>query len=155
MIDDVIQAWRTNCRVNQMLLAEIGDDGLRATLSKRGGRDVARQFAHLHTVRAYHLENRAKGMLVGLRKFGTEESPSREELLEALADSARRVEEWLRRAHAGEKGFRLMKRGLAQTLAYLVAHESHHRGNILLTLKECGHAVDSKVRYAIWDWDRI
>lgn len=47
-----------------------------------------------------------------------------------------------------------MKRGLVQHLAYFVAHESHHRGSILLTLKQCG-PVDQTTRYAIWDWDRI
>lgn len=34
------------------------------------------------------------------------------------------------------------------------AHESHHSGNILLTLKQSGHPVQQDVRYAIWDWDR-
>jgi uncharacterized damage-inducible protein DinB len=45
--------------------------------------------------------------------------------------------------------------GLVQYVAYVVAHESHHRGSILLTLKQCGHPVDQDTRYAIWDWDRI
>ena len=29
------------------------------------------------------------------------------------------------------------------------------RGSILLTLKQCGHSVDSAVRYSIWDWDKV
>jgi uncharacterized damage-inducible protein DinB len=40
-------------------------------------------------------------------------------------------------------------------LGYFIAHESHHRGSILLTLKQSGHPVDKKTAYAIWDWDRI
>ena len=40
------------------------------------------------------------------------------------------------------------------TLAYFVAHESHHRGSILLTLKQSGHAVARDVAYGIWDQDR-
>jgi uncharacterized damage-inducible protein DinB len=40
-------------------------------------------------------------------------------------------------------------------LAYFVAHESHHRGNILLMLKQCGHRIDSGASYAIWDWDKM
>ena len=28
-------------------------------------------------------------------------------------------------------------------------------GNVLLTLKECGHGLDKDVRYAIWGWDQI
>ena len=48
-----------------------------------------------------------------------------------------------------------MKKGVVSMLGYFIAHESHHRGSILLTLKECGHKVDQKVQYKIWDWDRM
>jgi len=50
------------------------------------------------------------------------------------------------------RGFR---RGPVQTLAYFIAHESHHRGSILLTLKQSGHPLDVRSCGAIWDWDRI
>lgn len=40
-------------------------------------------------------------------------------------------------------------------LPYLVAHESHHRGNILLTLKTSGHKLDQDTSYAIWNWDKM
>lgn len=39
-------------------------------------------------------------------------------------------------------------------MGYFIAHESHHRGNILLTLKQCGHRLDQDTQYAIWDWTR-
>lgn len=52
----------------------------------------------------------------------------------------------------GPRGF---KKGLVTSIAYFIAHESHHRGSILLTLKQCGHPVDQESRYAIWDWDRM
>lgn len=44
---------------------------------------------------------------------------------------------------------------MVAALGYFIAHDSHHRGNILLTLKQCGHAPPQDVRYAIWDWDKI
>ena len=40
-------------------------------------------------------------------------------------------------------------------LPYLVAHESHHRGNILLTPKTSGHKLDKDASYAIWNWDKM
>lgn len=153
--DEILDAWRTSHRVNLLLLDAISDEGMLATLSTRGGRNVARQFAHLHTVRLMHLEARAKSLSKGARAFATEDVPSRKELVAALDDSADRVAEWLRRAAAGEKGFRAFKKGVATTLAYLVAHEAHHRGNVLLTLKQCGHAVPQETRFLIWDWDKI
>jgi hypothetical protein len=36
--------------------------------------------------------------------------------------------------------------------AFLVSHESHHRGQIALTLKQAGHPLEKKVAFGIWEW---
>ena len=47
------------------------------------------------------------------------------------------------------KGF---KPHAAAFLGYLVSHESHHRGQIALTLKQAGHPLDKKTAYGLWEW---
>ena len=47
------------------------------------------------------------------------------------------------------------EKGIFTTLSYFIAHESHHRGSVILTLKECGYNLEQSERYAIWDWDRM
>ena len=37
-------------------------------------------------------------------------------------------------------------------IAYYMAHDSHHRGQIVLSLKQAGHPVNKKVQYGIWEW---
>jgi uncharacterized damage-inducible protein DinB len=66
-----------------------------------------------------------------------------------------RIEQWIRLASENTPGIRTFKRGLVPTVAYLIAHESHHRGSILLTLKECGQPLDRSTRDSIWDWSKI
>jgi uncharacterized damage-inducible protein DinB len=151
----IAAAWRTNNRINLHLVDHISDEGLRCTLSKRGGRNVVRQFAHLHNVRVWHLENRARDLSRGLHVFETLEEPGRDELKAHLVASGERVETYLLEAAAGASRRRTAKKGVVSALGYFIAHESHHRGNIVLTLKQCGHKMDSKALYAIWDWDRM
>ena len=37
-------------------------------------------------------------------------------------------------------------------LGYMVAHEAHHRGQIMLILKVNNRFVDKKIQYGIWEW---
>ena len=47
MRDELIEAWQTNHRINLFLIEGISEEGLRSSLSTRGGRDVARQTDRL------------------------------------------------------------------------------------------------------------
>ncbi len=155
MLDELVEAWRTNNRINLFLIDEISDEGMRCTLSTRGGRDVARQFAHIHNNRVWHMERRAKDLAEELSKFPTKLSPEKDELREALSSSCDVMESYFEGVLAGEPKRRGFRKGIFTTFGYFVAHESHHRGNILLTLKQSGHAVDKTARDAIWGWDQI
>ena len=44
-MDDVLEAWRSNNRINLLLFDQISDEGMRCTLSKRGG--PANDLGHL------------------------------------------------------------------------------------------------------------
>jgi len=155
MLAQLREAWRINNRIHLTLIDRISDPGWHCTLSKRGGRSVARQFTHIHYLRVHHLCNRANGLADGLAMFDAQDEPDRPALIAALTDSAARMEMWIDLACNHDANVRVFKRGVAVQVAYFIAHESHHRGSILLTLKQCGHPVDARVRYAIWDWDHI
>ncbi len=152
--EELLEAWMTNHRINVMVLEALSAEALASTLSTRGGRDVARQFAHLHNVRVWHLEKRAKELAVGLEEFESKYSPSKAELLAALEASTERIGTFLGDVLEGKPKRRGFRKGIFTTLSYFVAHESHHRGSILLTLKQCGHLPDKEVTYGIWGWDQ-
>jgi uncharacterized damage-inducible protein DinB len=149
-----VEAWRTNQRMLVGLIDAIDDEGMRATLSKRGGRGVAGELAHIHNVRVYHIEKRAPDLAKGLATFPTKTEPTKAELKTALGASADAVERLLVGSFRGEKKRRGFRRGVFTTLAYFISHESHHRGRILLTLKVSGHTLDKAAQYRLWAWDQ-
>ena len=155
MLEELLEAWRTNNRINLFLIDKISDEGMRCTLSVHGGRNVVRQLAHLHNVRVWHLENRARELAEGLYQFESKEEPGKEKLKECFLASGSRIETFLEDCMAGLPRRRPFKKGIMTTLAYFVAHESHHRGSILLTLKQSGHKLEQKTQYAIWNWDKM
>lgn len=155
LIDELIEAWRTHNRINLFLLERISDEGLACSSGPRGGGRVWKQFAHMHSIRAYKLENWHKPLSLALPKYGGDDVVPRDELIAAFQRSGDAMEQFFRLAAAGETKKRGFKKGLMTSFGYLVSHESHHRGNILLTLKLAGHRVPQADAYAIWDWDRM
>jgi uncharacterized damage-inducible protein DinB len=155
MLDELTTAWRTNNRINLMLIDRISAEGMRCTLSKRGGRGVAGEFAHMHNVRLMQLQKRARDLAEGLSKFPTGYVPSKAELKKALTASASAIEEFLVGVFEKRPKRRGFKRGIFATLSYFVTHEAHHRGRILLTLKVSSHTLERDTQMAIWDWDRL
>ncbi|MFQ5607845.1 MAG: hypothetical protein ACE5GA_07840 [Candidatus Zixiibacteriota bacterium] len=154
-LEQLLDAWWTNNRINLFLIDKISAPGMKCTLSKRGGRNVCRQFAHMHNNRVWQLEKRARDLSKGLTIFATEDEPIKTALKKAMNASAEKFVTFFERCVTGEGKARCFKKGVISNLGYLIAHESHHRGSILLTLKERGHKLDKDISYAIWDWEKM
>ena len=109
----------------------------------------------MHNNRVWQLERRAKDLAAGLETFPTGSVPSKAKLKKALTASAKAIETFLADVLEGKPKRRGFKKGIFTTLSYLVSHEAHHRGRILLTLKVSGHTLDKETQGAIWGWDQI
>lgn len=155
MVDQFVETWRINNRVNLILLDEISDEALHTTLSKRGGGTPAKQFAHLHNVRFWKLEKLAKDLVLEQEKISLRKKINREILRYKLIESSESIERILGEGFENNGKLKGYRRGVITFLGYLISHESHHRGNIVLTLIESGYKLPKSVSYDIWDWNKI
>src|SRR5688572_2858966 len=142
---EVLATWKRHQQILLFLLQRIPEKQLGAVTLDAKGRDVARAFAHLNRTRLGWLSFHATGERPDLPKSSKGDRPKKKELAAALKESGKRVEELLAKALRKEARVRLFGKSPVRWMGYLVAHESHHRGQILLALKQSGFTFDEKV----------
>jgi uncharacterized damage-inducible protein DinB len=56
-----------------------------------------------------------------------------------------------------ERGGRLKsaKRGVIAFFGYALSHEAHHRGQVILYLKQAKMRVGPMAGYGLWEWEKI
>ena len=147
---NLLETWAIHQKMNELLLRDLTDAALDAQAGTKG-RTVREQWYHIHNVRLLWFKSAMPTLLEGLVKLEKDNRVSRKELVEELKKSSAAVSKLLESGfNSGRiKGFKPHPEAF---LGYLISHESHHRGQIILILKENGHLPDGKVLYGLWEW---
>ncbi|HVX49757.1 MAG TPA: DinB family protein [Chitinophagaceae bacterium] len=148
-MQQLIETWQIHNRINLYLLNAVDDSWL-ADLPASKGRTVGEQFAHIHNVRFMWFKAAGPELLEKVSKI-EKDAITKKLLAEQLIKSGDAMSALLQKGfESGKiKGF---KPNTAAFLGYFISHESHHRGQIMLCLKQSGHKVDQKVQYGLWEW---
>ena len=146
-----LETWEIHNRINLYLLDAVEPAAL-VSLSASKGRTVGEQFAHIHNVRLMWLKSAAPELLAGLMKIEKEQAVDKKLLRKCLAESGETIKSLLSKSLRDGGKVKGFKPHVSAFLGYLVSHESHHRGQIILSLKQAGKPLDKKILYGIWEW---
>jgi len=151
MPDPLTETWNIHNRIHLYLLDAIPEEGLAVALNPKS-RTVWALFAHVHNVRLMWLKVAGPDLMADLPKLESKPIGSRADLRAALESSGRAVTELLERSALDGGRVKGFKPHATAFLAYLVSHESHHRGQAEWVLRFGGHPLDDKTSYGIWEW---
>jgi uncharacterized damage-inducible protein DinB len=148
----LVETWEIHNRINAYLLDAIDKGSLKDVPIGSKGRSVGEQLAHLHNVRLMWLKAAQPDLLKGLDKIEKDAAADKALLKGSFESSGKAIGRLIESACVNGGKVKGFKPHVAAFVGYLISHESHHRGQIMLSLKQSGHAVDKKIQYGLWEW---
>jgi uncharacterized damage-inducible protein DinB len=145
LVNQVLATWQRHNEILIYLLEQLPKEGLNAVPTGSRGRNVAAQFVHLHRNRLGWLYFHQTGKRPRLPRYDKENPPSKAQLKEQLTQSGKKVEEFIEKALNKDVQPKMFGKQVIRWMGYLIAHDSHHRGQILLALKQNGLHLPEKV----------
>jgi len=130
-------ALATSERISQYLLESLPDAVWDAPPPVGEGRTIAAIVAHVHNVRVMWLKAAAKGTRIPAQLDKGAVTPA--QARKALAASFAAVDKVVAGSLEGDG---------------LIAHESHHRGQICSLARQLGHRLPNAVTFGMWEWNK-
>jgi len=148
--DAVLNAFDINDRINRYMIDHLPAQAWRAEPPDGKGRDAASIVAHMHNVRVMWLKAAAKGRPIPDQLDRHTVTPA--EAKKGLQQSRDALKAVLRVALEGDGRVNGFKPDVAAFFGYLIAHDSHHRGQIAMLARQVGHPLPQKAMFGMWEW---
>ncbi len=154
-----IDAWRTNNRLNTYLLENLPAELWPMTIPGNSRRTIRMLAAHIHNARCMWIKmiGGRHGVKIPDVVDGAAVKPAG--LIRALERSSRGMVELIRLgvARGGSvpaADWQNFPTDLFHFLSYFVAHEAHHRGQLVMLSRQLGHRLPAEVTAGLWQWKK-
>jgi uncharacterized damage-inducible protein DinB len=158
----LFDTWRTTNRVTVFLVEHLPPALWTSAVPGAPRRSIRMIAGHLHNARCMWIKTLGKEQGISVPRAVDRRRVGRSELARALDRSSRGILRLL--ALGCERGGRIpvsstyvwrnLPLDVGHVLAYFVAHEAHHRGQIVLAARELGYRLPADVSAGLWQWTR-
>ena len=158
----VLAAWRTNNRVTVFLMEHLPDELWKAGVPGAPRRTIRMIAGHIHNARCMWIKTLGKEHGIAVPRAVNRHKVGPRELIPALGRSSRGINSLLRLGlDRGGKIpvsssyiWRNLPLDVGHILTYFVAHEGHHRGQIVMLARQLGYRLPVEVTGGLWQWSK-
>jgi uncharacterized damage-inducible protein DinB len=160
--DTILNAWRTNHRVTVFLIEHLPPALWGTTIPGAPRRTIRMLAGHLHNARCMWIKTLGLELGVTVPRSVDRRRAGRKELVPALERSSRGIlrlltlglEQGGRIPPASTYIWRNLPLDVGHVLTYFVAHEAHHRGQIVMVARASGYRLPGSVTGGLWQWTK-
>ncbi|HKD17655.1 MAG TPA: DinB family protein [Thermoanaerobaculia bacterium] len=158
--ESILNAWTTNDRTTIFLVERLPAAVLAAKIPGEPQKTVRMLAAHIHNARRMWLRTLGAPHGIAVPAAVDRRRVRPAELVRALKISGRAMSRLLELGldHGGRIPptkvyiWRNLPLDVGHVLSYFVAHEGHHRGQIVMLARQLGHRLPREVTYGLWQW---
>jgi uncharacterized damage-inducible protein DinB len=158
----LLGAWKTNNRVTIFLLEHLPAELWKATVPGAPRRTVRMIAGHIHNARCMWIKTLGKEHGIRVPRTVNRYKIEPKELSEALGESSRGIVSLL--SLGCDRGgvipgsslytWRNFPLDVGHVLTYFVAHEGHHRGQIVMLARQLGHRLPVEITGGLWHFSK-
>jgi uncharacterized damage-inducible protein DinB len=156
--DMLLAAWRTNNRVTSYLFEHLPIELWGTSVPGAPRRTVRMIAGHIHNARCMWIKTLGSEHGIVVPAVVNRHKVGPKELLPALRQSSRGIISLLTLGlhHGGvipvaaSYSWRNLPLDVGHVLTYFVAHEGHHRGQIVMLARQLGHRLPVEITGGLW-----
>jgi uncharacterized damage-inducible protein DinB len=161
--DLILHAWMTNNRVTVFLVEHLTAELWEAKVPGAPRRSVRALAGHIHNARCMWIKTLGKEHGIAVPRSVDRHKVKPKDLIPALQRSGTGILNLLEfgcdqgGSIPGSSSYvwRNLPLDVGHVLTYFVAHEGHHRGQIVMLARQLGHRLPAEVTAGLWQWSRL
>lgn len=160
--DTILGAWKTNNQVTVFLVEHLSPELWGTAIPGAPRRTVRMIAGHIHNARCMWIKTLGKEYDIAVPRSIDRYKVTPKDLIPALQLSGKGILSLLEFGcdHGGTIPassayvWRNLPLDVGHVLGYFIAHEGHHRGQIVMLARQLGHRLPPEVTNGLWQWSK-